>query len=468
MIIRRSAYVEKNSLSSDAISRIRTELTLYNQDENATRQVMRCYEEDDAYLKVPKQYGLNLAVSVPLAITDKQVGGKDVGIAFRGELRAYQHSIVETARRHLEESQGGTLVLPCGAGKTVCALRLSCLFGKKTLILVHTEVLLRQWEARIHEFITGASVGIIRQSVVDVQNRTHVIAMMQTIYRKEIAPDIIGDFGLLIVDEAHHVCAEMLSRCVDKVGTKLRLGLSATPYRRDGFHDFLFWSLGPICFEGKRDDTEKLLVHAVTLGTSVKIHKTYRNGGTSINLAKMITDLTTKDTRTQQVIALIQQEACAERRKILVLADRRQFLQDIANTVTSHPGIVVGTLFGGASGKKGAQQMHHALTCNVIFATYPYVAEGFDMPSLDTVVLATPRSDVVQVVGRIQRTFEGKQRPLVIDLIDGGVFWAQFRKREKFYESIHAEIVHTKYGEPVEIPSKEDFPFTKRLKIQAS
>ena len=70
----------------------------------------------------------------------------------------------------------------------------------------------------------------------------------------------------------------------------------------------------------------------------------------------------------------------------------------------------------------------------VIIGTYQASGEGFDVPELDTLILATPKSDVEQAVGRILRQ-KNKNEPIVIDIVDSfSIFKGQYYKRRRFYK----------------------------------
>ncbi|CAM9208041.1 unnamed protein product, partial [Pylaiella littoralis] len=353
---------------------------------------------------------------------------------------------VEKTIRALETKQGGVMCLFCGFGKTTCSLHVSCHFKKKTIILVHTTALLEQWKVRIEQFVENASVGVLRSDVVDVRGRTHVIALMQSVSRRTYPRELLDTFGLMIVDEAHHVCAAQLSRCVSKVGCKLRLGLSATPERKDGMTKFLFDSIGPIC---ARVERTRETIHVdrvrVTNGPSETVFM-HRNGKQSPNIAKMINNLCdTKDSRGKfrtDLIVKAVMTAHAEGRHVLVLSDRRDHLKNIGRLLEER-GVAVGFMIGGIK----PTEIAAVSVRRVIMATYAYCSEGLDIPSLDTCVFATPRSDIVQCCGRILRRHPSKQVPRIIDFVDNcPVFAGQGRKRAVYYKKLGATVVQLDEG----------------------
>lgn len=213
----------------------------------------------------------------------------------------------------------------------------------------------------------------------------------------------------MIVDECHHVCAETLSKCINVAGAKYRLGLSATLFRKGGFHPFLWFSIGKIASTVERTfDSQELLVEAVlvTQGPSVVHMKRGKGGKKSINMSRMISDLCDapgSKFRTN-VLAQTINNKYEEGRHIIVLSDRREHLKNIAGELKMCGVNDIGFMVGGSKTNQS--------TSRVIFATYAYTSEGVDIPSLDTAVFATPRSDVVQTTGRILRSHSLKKTPL--------------------------------------------------------
>lgn len=462
-IISRRVKIPKRYISLDKVS---SELILRDSRpaEYASREPFVCFKDGGDGFIVPKMYGVNFMNVNNLPFEDRQKDGESVPhISFSGALRKPQVDPVEKTIRALETKQGGVMSLYCGFGKTTCSLQVSCHFKKKTIILVHTTALLEQWKDRIEQFVTNASVGVLQRDKIDITGRSHVIALMQSVSRRKYPRGLLDTFGLMIVDEAHHVCAAQLSRCVAKIGCKLRLGLSATPVRKDGMTQFLFDSIGPICARVERE-YEEVLVDVVSVVSGPNdMEYMKRNGKQSPNIAKMINNLCDTNEakfRTDLVIRMVM-KALAQDRHIIVLSDRRNHLKRMGNILEGDNGIKVGFMVGGIK----PADIATASACRVIMATYAYCSEGLDIPSLDTCVFATPRSDIVQCCGRILRYHPSKEVPRVIDFVDDSpVFHGQARKRRAYYNKLGALI--NPLDEDLEstrdnmVERSEDFPFS--------
>lgn len=439
-IVSRKVRIPKEYVSNE---KIENDLILEDSrpSEFASREPFVCYKElKDNYI-VPKMYGTKIIRELGIPFTDIQKEGDNVDISFSGRLRDPQVEQVAKAIDALGTIQGGVMCLYCGFGKTTCSLNISCHFKKKTIILVHTTALLEQWKERIEQFITNASVGIIQRDRVEVESKTHVIALMQSISKRDYDQSVFDSFGLMIVDEAHHVGASELSKCIGKIGSKLRLGLSATPDRKDGMTNFLYDSIGPVCSLVEREpEVIKTDIVSITSGPSEIVYL-YRKGKKSPNIAKMINNLCDPMIpeavfRTDVIVKAIT-KCVEEKRHIIVLSDRRDHLKWIGSLLKDI-GIDVGFMVGGIS----PEDIPGVSKSQVIMATYAYCSEGLDIPSLDTCIFVTPRSDVVQCCGRILRKFSDKQTPYIIDFVDDSpVFQGQSSKRKKYYKKLGASCL---------------------------
>lgn len=462
-VISKKVRIPKEYISKEIIEK---ELVLEDSrpSDYASREPFVCYKElRDNYI-VPKMYGTKLIRGNNLPFIDLQKEGDTVEISFSGSLREKQVREVTKTVESLESIQGGVMCLHCGFGKTTCSLYISCHFKKKTIILVHTTALLEQWKDRIEQFVSGSSVGVIQRDRIETESKTHVIALMQSISKRNYDESIFDSFGLMIVDEAHHVCASELSKCMGKIGCRLRLGLSATPDRKDGMTAFLYDSIGPVCSMVEMNP-EKITVDIIGIdsGPSEMVYL-FRKGKQSPNIAKMVNNLcdpVNMDAvfRTNIITRIIKR--CADSgRHIIVLSDRRSHLKWIGDLL-SGMGVNVGFMVGGISPK----DIERVSKSRVIMATYAYCSEGLDIPSLDTCVFVTPRSDIIQCCGRILRKYSGKQTPYIVDFSDNcPVFMGQAMKRRKYYKKLGASV--TMLDENLERKIRLVEPLFKKKKVE--
>lgn len=370
-----------------------------------------------------------------------------ITMTFEGSLKSStnQPEAVDAVLAGLAENGSGILSLPTGYGKTTVALYIMCALGLKTLIVVHKEFLMTQWYERIRQFVPNARVGRIQANVIDVENKDVVIAMLQSLSMKDYDRSIFRDFGFTIIDETHHVCTRTFSKMFSKITTRHILGLSATLERKDGLTKVLHWFLGDVLFRVERKTQKQVSVECVSFNNS-RYESFPINRARQPNIPEAINILTDISERNQLILETIQSKL-SQNRRLLVLTDRRQHCKNLlelyANTESpkSH-----GLYIGGMK----PDELKRSEECSVIFATFSLAYEGLDIPALDTLILASPKSDIVQSVGRILRETKGKQNdPCVIDIIDQwGPFRYQFFKRAKYYKATGFKILGLQKKEP--------------------
>ena len=322
---------------------------------------------------------------------------------------------------------------------TTVALAFATHLKVQTMIVVHKEFLANQWRDRINQFCPGATIGRVQGDTFDVTGKDFVIAMIQTMCQREFPKDAFDSFGLLIVDEAHHIGAPAFSQFMFKICTKFTLGLTATPERKDGLTRLLYWFLGPEFFRVERtaQKTTQVRVLDYTCEAFKEAPPITRFG--KLNMAGLVTVLTELEDRNAMILDVIE-EALLDDRKVLVLSDRRDHCFYFKNKL----GDLAGLYIGGMT----EADLNESAKARVVLATFQLAQEGLDIPELDTCILSTPKSDITQSIGRIMRETPGKRNsPLIIDVLDHwSVCFSMHRKRRAVYHAGGFDIV----GQPKE------------------
>jgi superfamily II DNA or RNA helicase len=332
---------------------------------------------------------------------------------------------------------GALLCLPPGFGKTCVSLNICQeLQSQRTLILVHTSSLQLQWKERIETFLDGP----LNIQILSAKNKsinpeaTHVIALMQTILCMKETD--IPPIHMSIFDECHHVCARTLQRTIAMVGGRYRLGLSATPDRMDGLTPMLYCLIGNIVFKTNRTENDKNMLGQIVVHKYTYIEYDKKQINQSESVSTLVTHISNCTKRTEFICQIVQSIFTSEQRKIIVLSDRREQLFNIKKELEKNneldANMNITLIIGGIKGK----DVEVASEGDVILATYAYCSEGLDIPSLDTCLLATPKVNMVQCVGRILRPMPGKKHPLIVDIVDCDypIFTNQFNKRQQYYK----------------------------------
>ena len=276
-----------------------------------------------AMVGVPRFYGLS---KFGMPFKDVTTCGSPMGTdcVFTGVLKDTEDAPQTTARdevvKALRTKGGAVLKASCGLGKTVIAVATACSLGRSTLIVVTNSQLMEQSIERVHYFVPGASIGIIKQDTMCV-SADFVIASLQTILSREYPPSFFENFGLAIFDEVHFIAAKAFSTTLRQIPCRYILGLTATPDRSDGLGYVLDWIVGKQAFQALRTDTPMNVVYCTYTRTKTR-EIVYRGG--RIGSSKMISNLALDEDRTAFIVTfLLRVLRVNPNRKIIVLTERR-------------------------------------------------------------------------------------------------------------------------------------------------
>ena len=437
------------------INRTKKELTVlpYINDSYGGKAIsFPIYLESDKKLYLPKYYGFE-NFGDPDKIKNLS-DGLDIDLEFKGTLRDKQlpsiTKFLDSCKdgNYTSKSNGGIISLPCGYGKTIIALYIISKLKKKSLIIVHKEFLINQWIERIQEFLPDARIGIIQASKIDINNKDIVIGMLQSISMKEYEPNTFSDFGFTIIDEVHHIAAEVFSRALPKINSKYSLGLSATPKRKDGLSKVFHWFLGPMIYEIKKRDDYPVDVNILMYNNNdIVYNKTEVIFNGKMCMPRMINNITEYHKRTELIIGIIK-KLISSGKKILVLSDRRNHLTAIFNLITTYNIASVGYYVGGMKQK----DLKLSESKQILLGTYTMSSEGMDIPDLDAVIFASPKSDIIQSLGRILRK-KHQTSPIVWDIVDNfSPFINQYTKRRAYYRRMKYSIQICDINDTKELP----------------
>jgi superfamily II DNA or RNA helicase len=458
-------YVEKKDLPPAMLNRL-LRLAAFQNPEFYKAQAMRlatydkprviaCGQDFAQHIALPRGclaeiLALLEAHKIRPDVRDERFAGTPIEAEFQGQLRQFQEEAVAKITGHDE----GILCAPTAFGKTAVAAWLIAKRKVNTLVVVHRQQLLDQWQERLGMFLNlpAKSIGHIgggrmgRTGCVDV-------AVIQSLYRKDGVKDFVAEYGHVIVDECHHLSAFTFEQVLRQVKAKYVVGLTATPTRKDGHHPIIYMQCGPVRFS--------MSARTMTETTPFEHKMTPRH--TEFRMPPELTEITIQDIYAtlvndvprNEMIATDIVRAIESGRCPLLLTGRTEHLQYFASKlsgVAQHDFVLKGGM-----GKKQRRATAAALTAvpetesRVILATGSYIGEGFDDARLDTLFLAMPiswKGTLQQYVGRLHRLHDSKRFVQVYDYVDSNVLMLarMYERRLKGYAAIGYRIEQEKFA----------------------
>jgi superfamily II DNA or RNA helicase len=438
LVLGNQIYIEKNALPPALRNRL-IRLAAFQNPEFYRAQAMRlptydkpriihCCEDFPKYIGLPRGCleeveELLHSLDIKTQLIDKRFAGIPIDCQFTGMLRPEQ----ELATAEMLKHDTGVLSATTAFGKTVIAIYLLAQRGVNTLILVHRRQILDQWVARLKQFldIDPKQIGQIGSGkhkptkIIDV-------AIIQSLSKKGVVDDIVGEYGHLVVDECHHITARSFEIVARQCKAKYVTGLSATVIRKDGHHPIIFMNCGIIRYKvdprkqaASRPFTHKVITRKTSfvlppsLDTNKKtvIHEIY---------AALISDEGRNNMIVQDVLHVVK-----SKRFPLLLTERREHLEKFTELLS--PLITNVFVFKGGMGQKQREALINKLQSTpddeekIIIATGRYLGEGFDESRLDTLFLTLPvswKGVLAQYAGRLHRFHDMKREVIIYDYAD--------------------------------------------------
>ena len=316
-------------------------------------------------------------------------------------------------------------------GKTFTALAIAKKLGQKTLVVVHTLALLKQWETEVKK-VFGIQAGIIGSGKFDIDSPI-VIGSVQSLYRR--IPAVSDRFGTVILDEMHHVSSPTFGRIIDKNKSKYKLGLSVTIERKDGKHVVFRDYFGQTVLKPPK---ENYMIPKVDI-----IHSEVRFlDGQHIPWANKVTHLTQQEEYIHSV-AMIASNYAARGHKVLVVSDRVEFLKTCARLSGDEAICITGDI---PHQERPAMMEQIWKEKDILYGTQSIFSEGISLDCLSCLVLATPVNNdplLTQLIGRIIRVEKNKRKPVVVDInLQGKTARKQANNRRGYYMKQGYEINH--------------------------
>jgi superfamily II DNA or RNA helicase len=394
-------------------------------------RIISCCEDFPKHLGLPRGcldelLDLLQSLKVEVNLVDERFGGVPMGVEFRGALRPEQQQAADA----LLQQETGVLSAATAFGKTVVAAYLIAQRKVNTLVVVHRRQLLDQWIKALSRFL-GISSDEIGQIGGGKRNPTAKIdvAMIQSLYRKDVVDDIVGKYGYVIVDECHHISAVSFEQVVRQSKARYVTGLSATVVRKDGHHPIIWMQCGPVRYrvDARRQAEKRPFDHKVIVRPTSFRLPSHLEAAATYSIQEVYSLLSADDERNHLIVQDVAAAAQARRFPVL-LTERREHVEVLANLLAPYIQNVI--VMRGGMGKRQRQQLAEQIASlppaqsRVIVATGRYLGEGFDNDQLDTLFLALPiswRGTLTQYAGRLHRLNEAKKEVIIYDYVDENV-----------------------------------------------
>jgi superfamily II DNA or RNA helicase/very-short-patch-repair endonuclease len=434
-------------------------------------RIIACAEDYPQHIGLPRGCledvrALLSDLKIKSVIRDERCEGNPLGVSFHGELRPEQKVAADAMLAH----DTGVLSATTAFGKTVIAAWLIARRGVNTLILVHRRQLMEQWVERLATFLElpVKAIGRIGGGRKKPTGSLDV-AVIQSLVRKGVVDDRVGEYGYLVVDECHHLSAQSFEQVARRAKAKYVTGLSATVTRKDGHHPIIFMQCGPVRYrvDAKEQALARPFTHTVFVRPTGFHPPGTANPDVRSQFHELYDELIADEGRNQLICQDIVQSV-REGRSPVVLTERTEHLEHLAELLS--PEIPHLVILRGGMGKKELTAVITRLASipenepRVLLATGRYIGEGFDDARLDTLFLTLPvswRGTVAQYAGRLHRLHDLKREVRVYDYADLNVpmLARMFDRRCRGYEAIGYSILlpaSAVPGWPADVPLPVD------------
>jgi len=417
------------------------------------------FQETEHWFRVPRQCGIELW-GLPTGLFGIQTTLGDAinpELKFAGEISETalrpQQSADKAIRDQLAKELGGVMVLPCGCGKTRTAT-FSCLkLGRKVLWIVGMQKLMSQAKQAFQENIPGIKVGWIQEDRCEIEGMDVVVASEMTLLARKFSDKDRNSFGTLVIDECHRLASPAYSTIIERFPAHNRIGLTATPRRRDGTADIIFQHLGKIAFKCERPP-QKVQVHCITYlnkRNEKEIKCANKNFAYTLLKKRLMYDWKRNNVIVDQII-----KCSLEGRRVIVFLEYHDHIDKIIKSLEIRTNnwkrpLDVVEYTGRVTKKERDDKLNHAC----ILTLPGMMREGVDATGFDTIVYGYLQGDLEQSAGRILRTeIENMENvPKILYLKEPyGILGGLANKAWRFFTKLGYEFTYEK----IEVPQEDE------------
>lgn len=462
-------FIKQSDLSKEEVLKLKFLATFPNKaffvaqrKRMSTKNVPRMislFELSNGIVCLPRGLKSQVQEMFPKAIIDRRMSENErLEVNFKGELYLNQ----EEALSNLMQQNMGILCAGTGFGKTVVAAKIIAEKKVRTLILVHNKTLAVQWKNQLEQFLEinqepfaeytdkgnkkkKSKIGKIYGGTVSRSGLVDV-GLFQTLKRQKNLTELLDQYDMIIVDEAHHIAATTFEEIIRQAKCRYIYGLTATPKREDGLENILYMRLGEIAHVAKKEIPnhidQKLYMRFTSVGEHVAVVK---ENSLHENNEMIVASMERNEQIIQDIFLNLQ-----EHRHIIVLSRFVKHLnilkEALLKTSQEFPVYILNGKMKNKELKQELTNLRKEGKPYVLFTTGNYAGEGFDLATLDTLILAMPISGkgvIQQYLGRLLRKLDEKEELRVYDYVDYAIpmMFKMYQKRLNAYKKLGYKIV---------------------------
>ena len=447
ILINSEIYLKRVQLNERLIEFLRDNLNFLNSDYFVKKRLGKTAYNVEKYFKliketpdgiiIPRGFASSLVhfchvENIPIKVIDERCKHEEIEINSKIELLPHQKDVLE--RTHVKDF--GVIVSPPGSGKTIIGLELIAQKKQPTLILVHRKQLFDQWIDRIQNFlcIPKKQIGQICNQK-DTKGKEITVAMIQSLSRGNHS-ELRNQFGMVIVDECHHIPAKSFREVITQLNCFYLYGLTATPMRKNNDEKLIYVYIGNIIYEM----TQKELMKSQSGKVEINIRDTalFVPYDYKIDNYETVSQILIFDTNRNNLIIKDIEENISRFKSILILTERKAHV-NVLNLYLKekYETIAISGDDSERSRKSKLEQIEQG-HFQIIISTGQYFGEGIDISELECLFIVYPfafEGKLIQYIGRVQRS--GKP-PVIFDYRDSKIdyFEKMFKQRNRYYNKL--------------------------------
>lgn len=470
--LKQSIRIQRNGLTTPLVNFLKEELNFANSEFFIKKKsgkntfgidrYFKLVEETENEVSIPRGFiGKLLRFckerNLDFDFQDQRKRNELIHFSFNATLRSHQSKVIEA----VSKKDFGVIVAPPSSGKTIVGLKIIAEKKQPALIVVHRKQLLVQWQERVQAFlgIPKQEIGIIGQGEAKIGKQI-TIATIQSLPKQ--IEQIHSHFGIILVDECHHIPAASFRNTIEKLETYYLYGLTATPFRKYNDDKLIFVYLGDVISEVLTTEIEDFKYPQIIVrNTNLDVPFNSKTDS-SETLSKILSH----DSERNKLILNDIKNELSKGKRIAIITERKEHIDALYLFLKQSYEVV--TLSGDDSetSRKSKWQILQQGNFQVLITTGQYFGEGSDLSNISSLFLVYPfsfKGKLIQYIGRVQRS---EINPTIYDYRDLKIDYLNklFLKRNTYYRQIVKQA--SLFDEPTEsIPERQSLVIEQQIKI---